>query len=400
MTQTVTDPALRGEGDVRFVRTHLAVVPLPVAEDGAISERVQALPWGEIELRDSEMRKFFGEPAMLEVNDRSVEEVPKNFAERDIDYHVNVRHNRGAEAMGWIKGVEVVAGEGLYLDIDWTKAGRQALEDRVYRYGSAEVIVVAPQATEGGDPTDDALDDPAVVIAATGFALTNFPAVVGMQPVAAQTITAALAGLDDRGYDDQRTSRDSGKKGAAQMSEPFYKGLLSRLIGKDPKDEVEAAEAASSLRIRLDHEAELEEKLEAERQKTEGLISDLAEKDDRLNELEGEKIDAEIKSLIAEAVKSGKLAPSMEEWAKNLADDDREALDEFLKTVEDGQFSPPGRVVKDGAINSPDTTGLSEDGLNKALDTEIKTYMAEHKVAYHAAWLAVKEQRKAAGTEA
>jgi phage I-like protein len=345
MNNTTTDPASRGEGDVRFVRTHLAVVPLPMAEDDALAERVLALPWGEVELRDAEIRKFFGEPGSIEVNDRSVEEVPKNFAERDIDYHVNVQHMRGAEAMGWIKDVDVVPGEGLFIDIDWTKAGREKLESRIYRYGSAEVIV----GTKSEPPT---------VTAVTGFALTNAPSVVGMLPVAAETMTAALAGIEGC-HNDQPTSRDSGKKGAAQMSEPFYKGLFSRLSGKEPEDEVEAAETASKLRIELDQVAELEEKLEAERQKVEELITDLAAKDEQLEAVEEEKVKAELEALIAEAKKDGKLAPSMEEWARGLADDDREALEEYLDAIDEGTFSPPGQQVDDDAINSPDTTTLA-----------------------------------------
>ena len=299
--------------------------------------------------------------------------------------------------MGWISGVDVVAGEGLYIDVDWTPAGRQMLENRTYRYGSAEVIVIVPQPIEGGGTYDDSLNEPATVIGVTGFALTNCPAVVGMQPVVAETMTAALSGLDGRGREDQRTSRDSGKKGDARMSEPFYKRLFSGLTGTEPKDEVDAAEKAGKLRIQLDRTPELEEELTAQHVKIGELTAMLTEKEDELAALEAEKVEDEIKTVIAEALKTGKLAPSMEKWAKNLADEDREALEEFLATVPDGQFSPPkGRQVKDSAINSPDTVTLSGDADNKALDTDIKAYMTEHKVAYHEAWLAVKAQRTAA----
>lgn len=368
------------QGEGAFIRAHLSLTPM-LDEDGAPA-RVRALPWGEVELRDKSIRKYFDEPGTLEVNERSAVEISENFTRRDTDYFVNLGHNARGPAYGWIKDVEAVAGEGIFVDVEWTSEGERLVRDRAYRYSSVEAVLDASAWSVDGSP--------AIVVAVTGLALTNTPAVIGQLPVAYQSLNAALSASDGRSLDGRHNPPgDPGEKGASRMDGNFFKGLFSRVAGREPQDEVDAATLAaelSGLREKTDS-------LVAELAGATSKVSELAEKLDEANRVisdykaaEAERRAADQAAQIEAALSDGKIAPGQVEWAK-------ENFSSFVSLIEStdaGTYGPPkGRIVKDEAINKPDSINLSGDSAS--LDAEAKVYAREHGIPYHAAVLAVKK---------
>jgi phage I-like protein len=109
----------------------------------------------------------------------------------------------GGRAAGWIKGVDVVDGEGIYADpVSWTPRATQLLRDREYRYRSPHFTY--DQKTMR-------------IIALLDDSLVNKPASVGMIPMAAKASdTPAADGGDNSNPDNKRST---------QMSEAILKAL-------------------------------------------------------------------------------------------------------------------------------------------------------------------------------
>ena len=379
------------DGEGVFVRTRLVLEPMPAMEDDRAPAKVRALPWGEIELRDKAAREYWDEPGTLEVNKRTVTEVEANFAKRDTDYFVNLNHNARGKAYGWIEGVDVVEDEGIYLSVDWTSEGADLVRDRAYRYSSIEVILDASAWAVDGSP--------AVVVAATGLALTNNPAVVEQAPVAYQTLTAALSASDGREIETRQSSLGETEEKGDRMASDFWKKFLSRAAGKDLEDEVDAAtEAAKLAEIRKNHDTLTAEKAAATSKATE-LTEKLEKANEVISEFEtanAERIATDQAGQIEAAVTAGKLAPTQSDWAKA----NFEAFLSLVEGVEDGAVGPPrGRQVTEGALEGTDTTDLGGKGDRAALDTEVRAYLEAHPELdgdYGLAWLAVTKAAEAA----
>jgi chromosome segregation ATPase len=179
------------------------------------------------------------------------------------------------------------------------------------------------------------------------------------------------------------------------MDGNFFKGLFSRVAGREPKDEVDAATLAAEL-------SGLREKTDVLATELAGAtskVSELTEKLEKANEViseykaaEAERREADQAAQVKAALEAGKIAPGQIEWAKA----NFEAFLSLVESTEPGTYGPPkGRVVSDEAINKADSTSLSDSSA--ALDVEAKEYAREHNVPYHAAVLAVMKRTSGKG---
>lgn len=91
---------------------------------------------------------------------------------------INYGHDQGGKAAGWINNL-TVEGDELYGDIEWTPAGRQALEDGEYRYISPEWN---PKSVPWQNPQ---VEDEFIENVFGGAALTNIPLFSKLKPVMA-----------------------------------------------------------------------------------------------------------------------------------------------------------------------------------------------------------------------
>ncbi|NUZ08939.1 phage protease [Piscinibacter koreensis] len=89
-------------------------------------------------------------------------------------------NGKPAPAAGWITHVEWRVGQGLFSRVDWTAAARQRIAAKEYRFISP--VIEYDRAT-------------GQITGLHNAALTNFPALLGMQPVVAQ-LRAGAGGAD------------------------------------------------------------------------------------------------------------------------------------------------------------------------------------------------------------
>lgn len=83
--------------------------------------------YGNIELAKEDLRAF-----------------KKNFDlnKNRIDLAVDYGHNSGDEAAGWIKDIELANNDNqLWITVDWTPTAQKKIEDKEYRYLSADFVM-------------------------------------------------------------------------------------------------------------------------------------------------------------------------------------------------------------------------------------------------------------------
>jgi phage I-like protein len=378
----------------RYVRTTLEAIPLPAEDSGAIPSRFRAMPWGVVELRDASWREeVFDEPGALVVDERSAAEIPANFAKADIVPHINAGHAWDGEAYGWISGVEVVDGDGIYLDAEWSDLGESALKGKRYRYSSLEAILDAsPWYLDGS---------PAVVVAVTGCALTNRPAVVGQQPVAYSTLAAALSACDGRspaGGGKDIPPAGAGEKGT-DMDGSLMARFFARLAGKEPTDEGEAADRYADLKAKLEAFDAVEAQLAETNRQLGAVIEERDALKTELATLKAAETEAKATAAVEAALAEGRISAAMKPKALEMATANLEAFAAFAEMSPLGIFSAPtGKQVKDEVRGSADTA-TAQGGDRSALHAEVKALQKEKGLSYTEAHAIVADAHRAAGKE-
>jgi phage I-like protein len=133
-----------------------------------VPARILLAPWGRVESTSGE----------FVVDEESATLTVQAFDEHATDLPIDYEHQTlggpfaspsgQAPAAGWIKRLVAEPGVGLLADIEWTDQARKMLTAREYRYLSPVAVV---------RKSDRKL------VAIHSAALTNKPAIVGMQPI-------------------------------------------------------------------------------------------------------------------------------------------------------------------------------------------------------------------------
>lgn len=245
-----------------------------------VATRVVVAPWGEV---DSANGRFV-------VDAKSAGRAASEFEAQGNDLPIDYEHQTlggrytsptgQAPAAGWIKRLAAVAGEGLVAEVEWTKPALAQLAARQYRYLSPVVIV---------SKRDRRL------VALHSAALTNKPAIAGMQPL--------VNAVRDTAASEQAEEENS--------MQSAWEELRSRL--------------------ELEPSADEETVLVAAAQRIEALLSQLARR--------------EAEDAVTMAMKAGKLTSGQKEWAVELILRDPEAFESWLASapvvVPHGQVAPP-----------------------------------------------------------
>lgn len=133
-----------------------------------VPQRILLAPWGNVESSNGS----------FVVDEESARLAVQAFEEHGTDLPIDYEHQTlggvyaspsgQAPAAGWIKRIFAESGVGLLAEIEWTDQAKQRLADKEYRYLSPVAII---------RKTDRKL------VAIHSAALTNKPAIVGMQPI-------------------------------------------------------------------------------------------------------------------------------------------------------------------------------------------------------------------------
>jgi phage I-like protein len=197
-----------------------------------------------------------------------------------------------APAAGWVTGVEVRAGEGLWGTVRWTPAAARRILRREYRFLSPVVII------RKGDRKVVALDS---------VALTNRPAIAGMRPVINSRGDVVLEG-DDAMADEVQVDVET-KEDVMQQELTRLRQLLS--VDEQTGDDEVVRQACSRLA---------------------GLLEDSRQR--------------EAEQRVVCAMQAGKVCEAQKGWATRYALRDPEGFDEWLD--EAPVVVPLQRVLPEG----------------------------------------------------
>jgi phage I-like protein len=203
------------------------------------------------------------------VDDESVQKCIAAFEEHGTDLPIDYEHQTlggsfaspsgQAPAAGWIKRIFGEPGQGLMAEIEWTDQGRAMVASKQYRYLSPVAVIRKADRK---------------LVGIHSAALTNKPAIAGMEPLVNQV---QAAGSDET---------------------PLV--ALRQELGLPGEAEVEEILAAAGRRIR--------ELTEAARRR-------------------------HVEERVAEAFRAGKLAEAQRAWAEELIAREEALFDEWFRTA-------------------------------------------------------------------
>lgn len=241
-------------------------------------------------------------------------------AERKTDFVIDYEHQTlnseknglPAPAAGWIKGIglEWREGHGLFAtEPDWTQKGSDYIESREYRYLSP----VFTYDTRTG-----------AVLELLHIALTNFPALDGMDSLPAQAAA--------------RFQLAAPAAPTAKENQGVDKEALIALLGlSTDASEEDIQTALTALKADAGKVAQLEQAVAAKAQSAdpakfvpvdvvEALKQDIAA-------LKAAQVGGEVEELVKAGLADGRLLPVQEKWARDLGAKDVAALKTYLENT-------------------------------------------------------------------
>lgn len=226
----------------------------------AVPHRVLLAPWGRVESTNG----------VFVVDEESVELAQSAFETHGTDLPIDFEHQTlggeyaspsgQAPAAGWIKRIVAREGEGLFADIEWTQEAATLLTSKKYRYLSPVAIVRKADRK---------------LIAIHSAALTNKPAIVGMEPI---------------------VNRDRPEPGAE-------------------------SESLAILRVDLDLSADADAQ------------TILLAAGERIRQLNTQAKSRHVEGRVLEAMRSGKLVEAQRAWAEALVAREEELFDEWFRSA-------------------------------------------------------------------
>ena len=290
---------------------------------GEATGRIQLFPLGTFAARDGRPGNINGGRAKSwRLTTEDARALVKSWGHRKtlvvVDYehqtHLSDKNGQPAPAAGWIVGLEL-ASDGLYAAVEWTDRARAAIRAKEYQYISPVFL---------WDKTTGA------VLELVSVALTNHPALDGMEPAQAKTeggilhmdkilaMLRKLLGLPD--------AADEAACTAALAALP-QENLLALLKSKD--DALTATQTALAAAKATPPDTSQYVSMAT----FTAVQSESAQLRAKVAELEGAQAVAALTTEIDAALKDGRLAASAKDWALGMAKSNPENLRAFLKAV-------------------------------------------------------------------
>lgn len=302
------------------------------------------LPEGRFQARDGRPGNIKGSKTDSFYLDKEaglilVQQIKARHSDMVVDYeHQSFEAKKNgapAPAAGWIKGATYIEGSGLWVQVEWTAKAKAMIEADEYRYISPVMFFDL----KTGHITE-----------IINIALTNNPALDGLEAVA-----ASLISLQNQKEEDSM--------------DKFLEQLRALLGLQDKADEAAIVDAVTKalekskkpegFSVDLSKYAPVEAltSLQAANEKMQATITSLQA------QLNQDKSAASIQAALAD----GRLAPSLKEWAEQMAGENPAALEAYLKAA-----SPIAAL----SGMQTDKSGPPPD-KDKAKLTDEERYMAE-----------------------
>lgn len=290
---------------------------------GETTGRIQLFPLGTFVARDGRPGKVKGATAKSwRLTNEDAQALIKRWGQRAtrvvVDYehqtHLSDTNGQPAPAAGWIVGLELTS-DGLYAAVEWTDRARAAIRAKEYQYISPVFF---------WDKTTGA------VLELVSVGLTNNPALDGMEPAQAKTeggilhmdkilaMLRKLLGLPD--------AADEAACTAALAALP-QENLLALLKSKD--DALTATQTALAAAKAMPPDTSQYVSMAT----FTAVQSESAQLRAKVAELEGAQSVAALSTEIDAALKDGRLAASVKDWALDMAKTNPDTLRAFLKAA-------------------------------------------------------------------
>lgn len=322
---------------------------------GPTPGRIQLFPMGEFSARDGRPGTLKGVKAKAwTITPIIAAAVIARWQQREtplvVDYEhqtINAAENgKPAPAAGWIESLEA-GPDGLYATVKWTDAARAFIQADEYRYISPVFSF---------DPETGA------VLELKSAALTNYPALDGMDAVAARTeddssmkkeTLEALRHFFGLAADEDEDAALAALKAQGQTLAAML--TAAKETAPDPAQYVPAAMLAAA------------------QEKNAALVA-------KMNELEGESTLAALTAEIDAALADGRLPKACEAWAKATAKTNPEAIKGYiasavpvaaLTSTQTGGTSPAG-TPHTAALTDEEKYACAQLGMSEAEFLEAK----------------------------
>lgn len=343
--------------------------------------RILIAPWGKVERRDGGhwIVSAEGAAAMVAAFERFGTDVPIDLEHQTLGEEF-ASPDGSAPAVGWIKSVEPVEGDGIYTNVEWTKQGAEWISTKAYRYLSPVVMT---------------RKDNGHAVRLHSAALTNTPMIVGMVPIVNKEV---LMINSDEVYQEARwflklpitaTEQDimdemqkllnqmrelAGVDGKADQT-AVINALKAKIDGKKPDDSLRVS-ICKALKLGDDSKADdvvaAVNKLTAEKpaasdatvnpkdwvpaSEHEKQVKANKDTSDRLKAVEDELAANKCAAFIERGEREGKIVSANRAMWERSYKADAKAAEEDLKTAP--EFAPPeGRMVNTERRTAPAAGG-------------------------------------------
>lgn len=359
------------------VLTALLSASLPLLADG----RAHLLPAGEFAARDGRP----GPGRKWRLDDVAGQKIAAAMnaviaaTPIVIDYEHQTLHKekngQPAPAAGWMREVTWLTGKGLVSQVDWTPRARTAIDGREYQYLSPVI-------------TWD--DDSGAITGVHMAALTNYPALLGMDAVAALT---SQLNPDQRAQEAEMTLLASLLIALGLPAETTEATALTavttlKTTAEAAKTAPQKTQLSTALTAALGVPAEADEAaalaavaaLKTPNAAAAGAIQALQTQVAALTaQVNGDKVT----TAVDDAIKAGKLVPALRDWALSYGKSDFAALTTFIEKAPvlplNGQTAgatPPGgggTQTTALAAHVMGQFGLSQEQFDKGKPKEAAT---------------------------
>lgn len=299
---------------------------LPTLDDASATVEIQLTPAGLFRPSDNRPMTVAGWHIDAAVAARVIERFKARANDPVVDYEhqtLNTETNgQPAPAAGWIKDLVWHEGRGLFAVVELTQRARGLIAAKEYRY-------VSPVFRHSKDTGE--------VLAIEMAALTNNPAIDGMEPLALRA--AATFGAFNPQTDQESsvnkihlaictalalaaTATEDQVIAAATAAIDERNKLRDALGVKPDVGAVDAIAACTALRSAKPDPAQFVPVAQFETIKTE------------LAALTKKSVDAEITGLVDKGLKEGRLLPAQKDWAMDLGRTSIASLTKYLESTQ------------------------------------------------------------------
>lgn len=291
----------------------------------------------------------------LKITSQMLKDFVQNFKDKvyGTQLQVNLEHNRGGEAAGWITEL-LIKGKKLFAKVEWTELGSEKIEKKLFKFVSAEFTTEFPH-----HKTGDIMKNVFI-----GLALTNTPALKGQNALTLEEELNYL--LKQKNMFKTFLNLLKSKEFVSKEEKVALAKMLEEATGEvkeEVKEDVAAVDAKPEEAAAPEKKEEEEEKVEEKKEESlteQQMTESLKEKDLRIAKLEEAQARTDLSEIfLGEMTVSKEKAVGFTEKSKNN-------VIEFMLSLTPGQ-----RVKFQELLTEIRSVELKELGSSKAEDANV-----------------------------